>query len=107
MEEQENSENIAPNNCENSVPNSNKFIVTNAILFGIVRERHCNEGVLNRVAVTDSAEFRTAIQETIEFLFQKDKNQAFFPSQKSWSAVRAKYLSTQFAEKWKKVCINH
>ena len=104
-EEEENSENIAPNNCQNNVPNSNKYIVTNEILFGIVRDRHCNEGDPNRIFVTDGPEFRKAIQETIEFLFQKHQNSAFFPSQKSWSGIRAKYLSTQFAKKWKAVCI--
>ena len=83
----------------------NKFIVTNDVLFGLVRARHCNEGVLNRVAISDGPEFRKAIQETIEFLFQKHQNSAFFPSQKSWSGKRAKYLSTQFAKKWKAVCI--
>ena len=84
----------------------NKFIVTNDVLFGLVRARHCNEGVLNRVFVSDTPEFRNAIQETFEFLFQKGPNQAFFPNQTSWSAKRAKYLSTQFAKKWKEVCIN-
>ena len=98
----ENSENIAPA-C--TAPNNNELIVTNEILFGIVRDRHCNEGVLNRVPISDGPEFREAIQETIEFLFQKHQNAAFLPSQKSWSAVRAKYLSTQFAKKWKEVCM--
>ena len=102
MEAEENSENIAP--C--TAPYNNELIVTNEILFGIVRSRHCKEGVLNRVAITDTGpEFRKAIQETIEFLFQKEQNSAFFPSQKSWSGIRAKYLSTQFAKKWKEVCM--
>ena len=102
MEEEENSENVAPA-C--IAPNNNELIVTNEILFGIVRDRHCNQNDPNRVPVTDTPEFRKAIQETIEFLFQKEQNSAFFPSQKSWSGIRAKYLSTQFAKKWKEVCM--
>ena len=101
MEEDENSENIGPNNCENIATNNNELIATNAILFGILRKRHCSEGVLNRVPISDIPEFREAIQETIEYLLQKGENQAFCPNPKSWSGIRAKYLSTQFAKKWK------
>ena len=45
-------------------------ILTNSILFGIVRDRHCkSKEKPDGIPIQNGPEFREAIQETIEFLF--------------------------------------
>ena len=81
-------------------------ILTNSILFGIVRDRHCkSKEKPDGIPIQNGKEFREAIQETLEFLFSTP-GQALFLSQESWTWTRAKYLSTQFALHWKNVCID-
>ena len=71
-------------------------ILTNSILFGIVRDRHCkSKDKPDVIPIQNGPEFREAIQETIEFLFSTP-GQVFFPSQDTWTSTRARYLCTQF-----------
>ena len=43
-------------------------ILTNEILFGVVRDRHCSADSPNRIEIKDNKDFKFAIKETIEFL---------------------------------------
>lgn len=80
-------------------------ILTNEVLFGVVRDRHCSADSQNRIAIKENNDFKFAIKETIEFLFSCP-GQPLLLDQKTWTDKRAKYLCTKFSRKWKKVCID-
>ena len=79
-------------------------VLTNSILFGVVRDRHCSKDSPKRIPIKNNKEFCFAVKETLEFLFSKP-NQPLLLNQKTWTDERSMYLGKKFAEFWNNVCI--